>query len=243
MKQLIRKVLAALALTAAVGSANAGVPVIDVANLAEAIQQVLAWAQQYQQMVDQIQEARNQVTQLQTTYNSMTGSRGLGTILNGAVDQAARRYLPSGGSDIEQLASGVVAGYGSLQSTISGLKSSVSSLPASTYATGSNAANAWVAKVNSLATQKALGEAAYSSAAQRTTDLENLIATIGVASDPKAIAEMQARIGAQQALVSNENAKLQSLAYLQAYEQQQNDQRANEVVAKWGKDTLPAISF
>ena len=85
-----------------------------------------------------------------------------------------------------------------------------------------------------------LGQA---TAAQRTTDLENLIATIGVASDPKAIAEMQARIGAQQALVSNENAKLQSLAYLQAYEQQQNDQRANEVVAKWGKDTLPAISF
>ena len=241
--KLIRKLVAALSLTATMGSANAGIPVIDVANLAQAIEQVLAWAQQYQQMVDQIQEARNQVTQLQTTYDSMTGSRGLGTILNNAVDQAARRYLPAGGSDIEQLASGIVAGYGSLQATVADFKSSVSSLPIGTFTAGSNAANAWVAKVNSLATQKALGESAYSSAAQRTTDLENMIATIGVASDPKAIAEMQARIGAQQALVANENAKLLSLAYMQAYEQQQNDQRANEVVAKWGKDALPAIAF
>lgn len=241
--KLIRKLVAALSLTATMGSANAGIPVIDVANLAQAIEQVLAWAQQYQQMVDQIQEARNQVTQLQTTYDSMTGSRGLGTILNSAVDQAARRYLPAGGSDIEQLASGIVAGYGSLQATVADFKSSVSSLPIGIFTAGSNAANAWVAKVNSLATQKALGESAYSSAAQRTTDLENMIATISVASDPKAIAEMQARIGAQQALVANENAKLLSLAYMQAYEQQQNDQRANEVVAKWGKDALPAIAF
>lgn len=241
--KLIRKLVAALSLTATMGSANAGIPVIDVANLAQAIEQVLAWAQQYEQMVDQIQEARNQVTQLQTTYDSMTGSRGLGTILNSAVDQAARRYLPAGGSDIEQLASGIVAGYGSLQATVADFKSSVSSLPIGIFTAGSNAANAWVAKVNSLATQKALGESAYSSAAQRTTDLENMIATIGVASDPKAIAEMQARIGAQQALVANENAKLLSLAYMQAYEQQQNDQRANEVVAKWGKDALPAIAF
>ena len=241
--KLIRKLVAALSLTATMGSANAGIPVIDVANLAQAIEQVLAWAQQYEQMVDQIQEARNQVTQLQTTYDSMTGSRGLGTILNSAVDQAARRYLPAGGSDIEQLASGIVAGYGSLQATVADFKSSVSSLPIGIFTAGSNAANAWVAKVNSLATQKALGESAYSSAAQRTTDLENMIATIGVASDPKAIAEMQARIGAQQALVANENAKLQSLLYLQQYEQQQNDQRDNEVVANWGKDTLPPFTY
>ena len=37
--------------------AQAGIPVIDAANLAQAIQQVLAWAQQYQQMVQQIGRA------------------------------------------------------------------------------------------------------------------------------------------------------------------------------------------
>ena len=116
-------------------------------------------------------------------------------------------------------------------------------MPSTTFGTGTNAANALVAKINSLATQKALGESAYTSAAQRTTDLENMIATIGVADDPKAIAEMQARVGAQQALVANENAKLQSMAYMQQFEQQQNEQRANETVGKWGKDSFPAVTF
>ena len=241
--KLIRRLVAAFALTAAVGSANAGVPVIDVANLAQAVQQVVAWAQQNQQMIDSIQEARNQVSQLQTTYNSLTGNRGLGTILNGAVDQAARRYLPSEAGDVAQLATGTVAGYGSLQSTIAGFKSSVSSMSNTTFGTGTNASNTLIAKINSLATQKALGEAAYTSATKRTTDLENMIATIGVADDPKAVAEMQARIGAQQALVANENTKVQSMVYMQQYEQQQNEQRANETVGKWGKDTLPAVSF
>ena len=80
--KLIRRMLAAFVLSAAVGSAHAGVPVIDVANLFQAVQQVAAWLQQYEQMVESIQQLRNQYAQLQTTYNSMTGNRGLGTILS-----------------------------------------------------------------------------------------------------------------------------------------------------------------
>jgi type IV secretion system protein VirB5 len=238
-----RALLAAVAFMASAGTANAGIPVIDVANLAQSIQQVIAWAQQYTQMVDSIEQLRNQYAQLQTTYNSMTGDRGLGTILNGAADQAARRYLPEEAQQIEQLADGVVAGYGPLQSTIANLKATVSSMPSGTFGSGTEALNVLSAKVNSLATQRALGQAAYSSAAQRTRDLENMIATTGVATDPKAIAEMQARIGVQQALLQNENAKLQALAYLQVAEQQQNEQRANEAISKWGKTPLPAVTF
>jgi type IV secretion system protein VirB5 len=241
--KFIKKLFAAFALTAAVGSAHAGIPVIDVANLFQSVQQVLAWVQQYQQMVDSIQEARNQVAQLQTTYNSMTGSRGLGTALNGALDQAARRYLPEDADQLGQLAHGAVPAYGALQSTIAGFKSSVSSMPADIFGAGTNARSVLSSKIDSLATQKALGQAAYSSAAQRTSDLENMIATIGVADDPKAIAEMQARIGAQQALVANENAKVQAMAYMQRAEEQQARQRAAEVVAKWSRPNLPAFTM
>jgi len=240
MKSL-KAMLASLALMLSVGSAHAGIPVFDGMNFAQAVQQVLSWAQQYEQMADSIQQLRNQYAQLQTTYNSMTGNRGLGTILNGAVDQAARRYLPSEGGQLGQLASGGVAGYGSLQSTIAGFKATVSSMPTDTFAAGTNAASALAAKIESLATQKALGQAAYTSAAQRTSDLENMISTIGVADDPKAIAELQARLGAQQALVANENAKLQAMAYMQQAEEQQARQRAAEVIAKWSRPSLPAF--
>jgi len=241
--KLHTKVLATMALTAGVSSAHAGIPVIDGANLFQAIQQVAAWAQQYSQMVDSIQQLRAQYAQLQTTYNSMTGNRGLGTILNGPAEQAARRYLPDEAEQLGALASGSVAGYGALQSTVAGLKGSVSTMPSDIFGFGTDARGVLTSVIDSLATQKATGQAAYSSAAQRTADLENMIATIGAANDPKAIAEIQARVGAQQALVANDNAKVQAMAYMQQAEQQQARQRATEVVAKWARPSLPAFTM
>jgi P-type DNA transfer protein VirB5 len=238
-----KRLLAAVALTAGVGSANAGIPVIDVSNLAQSIQQVIAWGQQYTQMAQQITTMRDQYTQLTNTYNAMTGNRGLGTLLNGVVDQAARRYLPADGTQIGQLSTGVVAGFGSLQATISRYKSSVTSLPGTTFSVGTDAARAFDARVNSMATQQALGEAAYTSTAQRTTALENMISTIGVADDPKAIAEINARIVAQQALIANEATKLQALSYMQQLDAQRNEQASRDAFAAWGTATLPAISF
>lgn len=241
--KLIKRLFADVALTAAVGSANAGIPVVDVSVLAQSIQQVIAWGQQYSQMVEQIDQMRNQYAQLQSTYNSMTGNRGLGTLLNGAIDQAARRYLPADATQIVQLGSGTVAGFASLQATINRYKTSVTSLPTTWFPAGSPAANTLSSRVNSLATQQALGEAAYTSNAQRTTDLENMISTIGTANDPKAIAEINARITAQQALIANESIRLQALSYMQQLEQQQNEQRAREVISTWSTYVMPPISF
>lgn len=242
----MKKVIRAFALALAVfgfNNANAGIPVIDVAAIAQQVQQVIAWGKQYTQMVDQINNLRNQYAQLQTTYNSLTGDRGLATLMNAATDQAARRYLPEQADELEKLASGLVSGYGPLQSSIASLRAKVSTLPPGTFGAGTDALKALSAKLDSIATQQAMGKAAYSSAAQRTRDLENLIATSALATDPKAIAEMQTRITAQQALLQNESSKLQAMAYMQQTEQAQNEQRANETISKWGKSTLPAVVF
>jgi hypothetical protein len=45
-------------------------------------------------MVDSINQLRAQYTQLQNTYNSMTGNRGLGTLLNSPVDQPRAATSP-----------------------------------------------------------------------------------------------------------------------------------------------------
>lgn len=241
MKTLLK---IALALTLSWGgAAHAGIPVIDVAAIAQQVQQVIAWGKQYTQMVDQINNLRNQYAQLQTTYNSLTGDRGLATLLNAGADQAARRYLPEQADELEKLASGLVSGYGPLQSTIASLRSKVSSLPPGTFGSGTDALKTLSAKLDSIATQQAMGKAAYSAAAQRTRDIENLIATSAVATDPKAIAEMQTRITAQQALLQNESAKLQAMAYMQNAEEQQAKQRAAELIGKWSRPTLPAFTM
>lgn len=55
--------------------AHAGIPVIDVANLQQSIQQVIAWSDQYRQMCTQIMQAR-------ALFENMTGSRALGLVFD-----------------------------------------------------------------------------------------------------------------------------------------------------------------
>lgn len=62
--------------------ARAGIPVIDVANLAQAIQEVIAWGQQASQMIDQYNKLQQQYSQLQTMTGKLDGMRSLGTIFN-----------------------------------------------------------------------------------------------------------------------------------------------------------------
>ena len=58
-----------------VSGAHAQIPVTDVASLTQQIQQVVSWGQQLQQMKSQLQ-------QQQQMYQSMSGGRGLGSLLN-----------------------------------------------------------------------------------------------------------------------------------------------------------------
>lgn len=78
----LRVWMIAMALTGPAGHAQAGIPVIDGANLAQAIQEVIAWAKQYEQMVTTISNQVEQIQHLASTYQSMTGNRALGTIAN-----------------------------------------------------------------------------------------------------------------------------------------------------------------
>ena len=75
-----------LALQASITPANAGgIPVIDVANLANTLENIVQWGKQLQAM-------KEQYAQQLAQYQSMTGKRGFGTVLN---DPNLRQYLPA----------------------------------------------------------------------------------------------------------------------------------------------------
>jgi len=76
------------------------------------------------------------------------------------------------------------------------------------------------------AVNRAVGEAGFETALRRTEQIQHLIEAIGTTNDPKAIAELQARIAGEQALVANEIAKLQLVEMLQQAEQQRINARA-----------------
>ena len=75
---------AGVLLTLGAGFAQAqGIPVIDAANLVQAVNQVLAWEQQYKQMLAQIEQLTKQTDLANQNLTAITGTRGLGTISNG----------------------------------------------------------------------------------------------------------------------------------------------------------------
>ena len=209
----MKKILRVLALAAGLAfgsSAHAGIPVIDGANLAQSIQQVLAWAQQYQQMAEQIQQAQQQLQQLESTYQSMTGSRGFGSLLS---NPGLPQYLPDEWKTVYQTAAG--GGY----SGISGTLSQILSDEQMSGTIAQREQQFLQRSREAAATDKATGLRAYDGAKARLSQIQSLMGQINSTSDPKAIAELQARIGAEQAAINNEATKLQMIGMLQQAEQ------------------------
>jgi type IV secretion system protein VirB5 len=214
--------------------AFAGIPVIDGANLAQAIQQVTAWAKQYEQMSNQIKQMERQV-------QSTTGGRGLSDLLNDPAYKAARRTLPTDSQTLLGLANG--GSYGNLANSINSIKQATSTLSPANF--GSQyAADRWVADLNRAAQNKALSVQAYDAAQQRLSNLEQLMSTISTTEDPKAIAELQARINVEQGLIQNEQTKINAMAMLLRAEQQISEMQARETSIRMAGTTrsIPRVS-
>lgn len=245
LKKYLRTI--ALVVGLAGGSqAHAGIPVVDGMHIAESIQEqietIAQWAEQYAQMVLTIQQLEQQYNQAVTQYNSMTGSRGMSSLLNSAGLKEARRLLPDDAQAAFDLANGAAGTYSGIANDITAIKNSVSSLSNDSFTSGT-AARQWKDSLNRVASTKALSKKAYNAAAQRLQNLEDLTDQISATDDPKAIAELQARIATEQGMVQNEQAKLQALSMLMASEQQVADQQARELSIKTGSvASIPRVS-
>lgn len=214
-------------------AAKAQIPVTDVASLTQQIQQVMAWAQQYTQMVDQIRNQVQQINQLRDTYNSMTGDRAMGMIMNGVSDQAARRYLPADMDKLVDLYNGtIVPGYAALTARITGLRGTISSLPPGYFPAGSDMERTLNQALDALGAQRVMAQESYKAVTDRVTNTENLMATIPTATDPAAIAQLQARIQAEQVLAQNEANRIALMQYQQRAQEREAEQRARERMAK-----------
>jgi type IV secretion system protein VirB5 len=181
--------LSALALVCASPGAFAfGIPVIDIPNLVQALQQVSAWGAQKAQMANQLRNQAQQINQLQSTLNNMTGSRGLGMVTNNVPLDAV---VPSNVMD-------------QLQSQRSA-----------------------VDLVNQV---KNLTSGGLGASQQRGQQIQALMSAINGTSDAKGVAEIQARITAENAAVGNDANRIAILDVQQrmAAERINNDIKARD---------------
>lgn len=212
----------AVALALALGTGNiakpamaAGVPVIDVASIAEAIRQ-------YEQMVAQLEQLEGQLNQAKQQYESMTGTRGMEQLLRGE----ASEVIPTNWQETLQQMNG-----GQINDLAKSIKSTASKVDADTLARLLSPQNAEMSEsfANSAASAQASAGQAYELSTARFERLQQLMDAIPQAADPKAIADLQARIGVEQAILQNESIKMMALAQAASAQQSIQQQQIREL--------------
>lgn len=186
-------------LFAALSEASAsGIPVVDAAALTQALQTYVQLGRQYETLVSQYNE---QVK----AYKSMNGSRMLGKLL---WSPELRSLLPA---DYQRALDAAAA---SGRAGLSGEALALFNRYGMDAACGalSGAARAACEKEAAAAAQTgALFASAGRSIEARSRSIEELMAAINNAQDPKAIADLGARINAETAALTAERIRLQSL--------------------------------
>jgi type IV secretion system protein VirB5 len=205
-------------------SAVAQIPVTDGASIgqqvAAQVETIAKWKMQYDQMIDQIDQAKRQ-------YQSLTGSRGLGNIMN---DPSLREYLPAGWQGVyDSVKSG---GYSGLSGRGQIVYEANKIFDSCQRVTAGEQRTACEARAVKAAQDKGFALDAYDKAKSRISQIDQLMAKINDTSDPKAIAELQGRIAAEQANIQNEQTKLQLYAMVAAAEDKVQAQRQREIQAK-----------
>ena len=172
-------------------TANAqGIPVIDSANLVQTIQQVL-------NDITSIQNQVQQINQLQTQLNSINGIRSLGQVFNSA---ALQNYVPAEAYTYVNAIN--TSGYGGLNTTAKSLRDV--GMVYNCMDLSGGARTSCQATLAQPYQQKGMLQDAMRSAAGRLTQINALMDQINGTSDQKSVQEIQARIGAENALLAHE---------------------------------------
>jgi type IV secretion system protein VirB5 len=174
-----------------------GIPVIDAANLVQTIQQV----------VNDITEINNQIqqiTQLQAHLNSINGVRNLGNVFNSAL---LRNYVPAEAYAVINAVGS--SGYSGLNGTAKALRDA--GMVYNCMDLAGAARTSCQAALAQPYQHKGLLQDAMKAASGRLAQIDALMNQINATTDQKAVQEIQARIGAENALLAHELSQVQML--------------------------------
>jgi type IV secretion system protein VirB5 len=173
-----RNFIAAAMLGGSMLSAQAQLVVTDPTALAEAVKQVRAWEQQYAQMRVQI--------------DSMTGNRGMATLL-----PVSTRVLPSDWTQSMTQLSALAQEIRSAQAVLTPAQAASLSPPLQSFLSQSQ---------NISAAHQAMAQAAYNDATVREQRLRTLTGALATTNDPKAAYDLSNAIAIEHAaLVKDQN--------------------------------------
>ncbi|HEY6484347.1 MAG TPA: type IV secretion system protein [Steroidobacteraceae bacterium] len=198
--------------------AHAQFAVIDVGAIAQLVQQA-------QTLGQQLTTTGNQLTLAQSELASMSGGRGMERLLGGTT----RNYLPSDWPTLQSAMQGGAGGFGALSSGILVSTQSNAVLSAQQLAGLPTAVQQQIQAARELtALSQNVSRQALSMTSRRFASLQQLIDAIPSAADQKGVLDLQARVAAENAMLQNEQTKLQSLAGVIVAEERATQQQFRE---------------
>jgi type IV secretion system protein VirB5 len=210
-------------------------PVIDIRAITQLVTQIRT-------MQNQLVTARNQLTEAQSTLTSMTGNRGMQNLLTGVT----RNYLPADFQQLQDVMRNASGSYAALATDVQSLLTANSILTSTDLARLTPAQRSLIDEARrAAATLDVLTRGALANTSGRFASIQQLIASIGSATDQKAILDLQARISAEQGMLQNEATKLDVLYQSAAAQERARNQRVREQgIADLGSlRTLPPMGL
>lgn len=223
MKKLAMKFLSVCLLGLVSVNAHAGMPVIDLAAIAQAIEQgivegkqLATQAEQLVQMEKQVENGIQQIAQLKQQYENLSGiTANIKSI--GDVGQAARQVL----SNLPNATS-----VGNSQSIQDAVK--IINLGDTTIKADSVAGKLFTATRQQNAVNLAAIQTSYKSSFDRIAGYVNLLNQIAASPSAKNVADLQARIASEQVFLQNESNQVALMGQLQNAQKAINEQQAVE---------------
>jgi type IV secretion system protein VirB5 len=202
------------------GTAHAQIIVYDPTTFAKILQQTQTALTQLQQLERQVQQGE----QLLTSLNQISNVNSLATLLS---QPALRSFLPDANAYVAA-SQGNLASLGAIGANAQAIRTAnqLYTAPAGDAAGADLMAAGNRAALN-LATSEAVGE----TAAARLTGLQQLQGALDTAANARAVLDLQARLAAEQAMIANDQMRLQGLAMTQAAQNQMQTQRDQERAA------------
>lgn len=217
-----RLVAATAALTLGLGAttAQAAMIVYDPTSYAKLIEQAKT-------ALDQLNELKAQVQQGKQLFDSLNTASGVGQIASQLGLPSLREMLPDV-SALAAAAKGDLASLGAIGTRADAIRGANRLY---TPADGDQLGTELEAAGMRAARDLALGEAVSTAGAQRLEGLKTLQQAIDAAPNARAVLDLQARATTEQAMIANDQMRLQGLAMAQAAEDRLQAQRERERMA------------
>lgn len=195
-------ICALLLLISMPGAARAQYPVYDVRNYYQLSAQLSQMTKEYQKQIEQLDQAIQQTS-------ALTGTRGMGSLANGALEEELRRYLPNSWQETMDMigTSGAQGIYSDLYQAYEPVKGAVY-IPADP---DGPMARALDRRTDTTFAAMAASEQAYDNISRRIAIYESLLGELNSTADLKASIDLQARIAAENGMILTELMRLKTI--------------------------------